>query len=465
MLQRLYIRNFAVVEEVSIEFGGGLNVLTGETGAGKSILVDAIASLLGTRLSPDLVRRGTKTAVIEVVFGLNDEQIAILNAALAEQEITVSSDQLTIRRELTATGRARALINEHVVGVGVLKTIVPGMIDLSMQGEQYALNAPRNQLTLLDQYAGCAQTRKHVESLYHRRLKSLHALSDLRAKLAEGRRARDFVEFQLAEIVKVDPAVDEDETLTAERLVLANQDKISSLEREIYQTLYEDEGSITTQLNAVRKQLSSLVALDASYVEHLTQIEAAKTFVTDVAEGVFAIHNSRTWSEDRLEQVESRLFDIERLKRKHGGSLSCVLTAKNDLQNTLEHVDSGIDREAEAIAELKRIEDEYLHSAKELSAARRRAAKSFGSAVTKGLRSLALPDAKFVVEVKDLRSREATQDVDTSLGGWSPTGLDRVEFLFSANRGADLRSLAQVASGGEMSRVSLIVQSVCSTLR
>lgn len=460
MLQKLHIKNFAIIEEVNVDFDKGFNVLTGETGAGKSILVDALASLLGNRLSSDSVRPGSKIAAIEASFDLSEVQLSAVREALAKQEVDVSSAQLTIRRELIEAGRSRSLVNEHVVGVAALKSIAPAILDVNMQGEHYALSASRNQLNILDEYAGCMGLRKRVECLYQERLRSLESVRDLVQRLEEGRRARDFVEFQLAEIAKVDPQIGEDEALLSERLVLANQDKISNFERGIYNTLYEDEHSIASQLNSVRKQLDSLSSLDPSYANHLEQLEAANALITDVAEEVFSIHNNRDWSEDRLEQVEARLSAIERLKRKYSNSLDEVLRARESLQITLDQVDGGSLRESEAKVDLKRIEEAYLDAANELSGARRGAAKPFGDAVAMGLRGLSLPDARFVIEVKELPTRE-TMESGEAHSLWSPTGLDRVEFLFSANRGMVLRPLAQVASGGELSRLSLIVQSVC----
>jgi DNA repair protein RecN (Recombination protein N) len=435
MLRYLRIRNLAVIEQVQVEFEPGLNVLTGETGAGKSVLVEAVGLLLGGRASSDLVRTGADVAQVEAQFQDGDTEVVL-------------------RRDVTAQGRSRAFVNGSLVTAGALREFSDRLVELHGQHEHQILMDPESHLTLLDTYAGLENDLAGVGEAFSK----LQALkTELRAlQLDERQKAArvDLLAFQRDEIARARIQPDEDEDLTATRQVLVNAEKLQRLSGEAYAALYESDGAVLGALTAIWRRLGDLAALDPRVAPYLETREAIKSQLEDLAFFLRGYADDIEASPARLQEVEDRLVLLERLKRKYGPTLSDVIAHHDTAVQDLEGL-AGLDARAEAVAgEVTAAGAQYLDRARVLSAARRTAADRFASALEGSLSELAMGRTQFAVRFEP---PPATED------GWTAAGFDRAEFLVSPNPGEELRPLARIASGGELSRVMLALRSLSVT--
>jgi DNA repair protein RecN (Recombination protein N) len=432
MLRYLSIEHLAVIDKVEIEFEPGLNVLTGETGAGKSILVEAVGLLLGARASSDLVRTGEDVATIQAIFDAGDGEVIV-------------------RRELTAQGRSRAFVNGALATAATLRDLASRLIELHGQHDHQGLLEPDSHLDLLDAYAGLEPARGKVADAYQR-LGALRAeLETLRLDERQKLARIDLLTFQRDEITQAAPRAGEDEDLVAERSRLVNAGKLLQLSAEAYQTLYEQDGAVLSGLATVWKRVADLAALDpraAAYEESraaiTSQLEDLAYFLRDYAEGIDA-------SPGRLQEVEDRLALLERLKRKHGPMLTDVLEHRDACVRELTLLANADERAAEVETALQAAEREYLDLAQRLSAERREAATKFAKDLVHVVAGLAMERTRFEVRfnAEPLPAAE-----------WGPRGVDRAEFFVSPNPGEDLRPLARIVSGGELSRLMLAIKTL-----
>jgi DNA repair protein RecN (Recombination protein N) len=432
MLRYLSIEHLAVIERLEIDFDAGFNVLTGETGAGKSILVEAVGLLLGGRASSELVRTGEDTATIQALFD-------------------VDGNEVIVRRELTAQGRSRAFVNGALATAGALKDLAARLIEIHGQHEHQGLLVPESHLDLLDAYAGFESRREEAAGAFQR-LGALRAeLETLRLDERQKLARVDLLTFQRDEITQAAPRAGEDEDLVAERSRLANAGKLLQLSAEAYQTLYEQDGAVLSGLATVWKRVADLAALDpraAAYEESraaiTSQLEDLAYFLRDYAEGIDA-------SPGRLQEVEDRLALLERLKRKHGPMLTDVLEHRDACVRELTLLANADERAAEVETALQAAEREYLDLAQRLSAERREAATKFAKDLVHVVAGLAMERTRFEVRfnAEPLPAAE-----------WGPRGVDRAEFFVSPNPGEDLRPLARIVSGGELSRLMLAIKTL-----
>ncbi len=432
MLRYLSIEHLAVIERVEIDFDAGFNVLTGETGAGKSILVEAVGLLLGGRASSELVRTGEDTATIQALF-------------------EVDGTEVIVRRELTAQGRSRAFVNGALATAGALKDLAARLIEIHGQHEHQGLLVPESHLDLLDAYAGFESRRENVASLFQR-LGALRAeLETLRLDERQKLARVDLLTFQRDEITQASPRAGEDEDLIAERSRLANAGRLLQLSAEAYQTLYERDDAVLSGLATVWKRVADLAALDpraAAYVESRaaisSQLEDLAYFLRDYAEGIDA-------SPGRLQDVEDRLALLERLKRKHGPTLADVLAHRDACVRELALLATADERAAEVERSLQAAERDYLELAQRLSGERREAATRFAKDLVQVVAGLAMERTRF-------EARFNAEPLPAS--EWGPRGIDRAEFFVSPNPGEDLRPLARIVSGGELSRLMLGIKTL-----
>jgi len=432
MLRYLSIEHLAVIERLEIDFDAGFNVLTGETGAGKSILVEAVGLLLGGRASSELVRTGEDTATIQALFD-------------------VDGNEVIVRRELTAQGRSRAFVNGALATAGALKDLAARLIEIHGQHEHQGLLVPESHLDLLDAYAGFESRREEAAGAFQR-LGALRAeLETLRLDERQKLARVDLLTFQRDEITQAAPRAGEDEDLVAERSRLANAGKLLQLSAEAYQTLYEQDGAVLSGLATVWKRVADLAALDPRAAAHeesraaiTSQLEDLAYFLRDYAEGIDA-------SPGRLQEVEDRLALLERLKRKHGPMLTDVLEHRDACVRELTLLANADERAAEVETALQAAEREYLDLAQRLSAERREAATKFAKDLVHVVAGLAMERTRFEVRfnAEPLPAAE-----------WGPRGVDRAEFFVSPNPGEDLRPLARIVSGGELSRLMLAIKTL-----
>jgi len=453
MLRRLSIKNFAVVRELELVFGPGLNLLTGETGAGKSIIVDALALVVGGRAAPDVVRAGASVAVVEAEFQLAAEAGAAVAELLAADGVASEQGGLLLRREVQAVGRSRALVNDQSVTAALLRRLQPFLVEIHGQGEQQALASARAHVEFLDAVAGCERERHELAALHARRAAVCAALDAAEATARESARALEFIEFQLREIERIAPQPGEDEELEAELKLLAEAETVQALAAEAYAELYESDRSALALIAAAERRIERLAEFDDALAELVERLAQAAALVADVAEEVRTRLARVDFSPERLAAVEARLAELDRLKRRYGGSLQDVEELARELRRQRDAYAGAADRVAELRAERSALEAEYARRAAALSARRQRARRTLEQRVARELAALAMERARFVVEMRTA--------VPADPAFYSATGADQVEFLLAANPGEPPRALGRVASGGELSRVMLALLTAC----
>jgi DNA repair protein RecN (Recombination protein N) len=436
MLRFLAIRNLAVIESVEVEFDGRLSVLTGETGAGKSILVEAVGLLLGGRASPDLVRTGADMATVQALFDDRD------------------GGELLIRREVTAQGRSRAFVNGELVTAAALRDLGASLVDLHGQHEHQALLDPDTHLDLLDRYAGLDNEREQVASAFEDYQAAVLALDEVRALSAQRHSRLEIAEFHLAEIARVKPQPAEDEELAALRTLLSSAERVRRLAEESYAILYDRDEAVLASLGQVWRRIGELASLDARFVPYLDARDAVKSQLEDLSAFLRGYAAGIDASPERLQQVEDRLALLDRLKKKHGPTLADVVAKQAALEEEVAGLASLSDRIEAAEAELATRAGGYLAIARALSEHRRSASARFAKAIIGQVTDLAMEHTRFEVRF------EAGWPPPPS--AWSRRGTDVAEFYVSPNPGEDLRPLARIVSGGEMSRMMLAIKSLAS---
>jgi DNA repair protein RecN (Recombination protein N) len=435
MLRFLAIRHLAVIDQLELEFEPGLTVLTGETGAGKSILVGAVGLLVGSRASADMVRTGEETAALEAIFE------------------TSGGRDVIVRREITAQGRSRAYIDGTLTTSAALRDLAGPLVDLHGQHEHQVLLDATTHLDLLDEFAGVGPNRQLLAAAFTK----LQRLREERERLAASQRetaARvEFLQFQLGEIQRAAPLQGEDEELAAARLVLSNADKLQRLCGDAYQTLYEGDNAALPALGIVWRKVADLAAIDESFGPHLAARDSVKSQLEDLAYFLRSYAADIDASPARLQEVEDRLAVLERLKKKYGPALADVLDRADRLRCELDDIENAAERSEaiDAAMELARVA--YLEHADALSRKRRTAAESFSRSLERALGDLAMSRTRC-----EVRFAEAESDAL-----WTERGVETAEFYISPNPGEDLRPLARIASGGELSRIMLALKTLAST--
>jgi DNA repair protein RecN (Recombination protein N) len=427
MIRHLAITNLAVIESASIDFEHAFNVLTGETGAGKSMLVGAVSLLLGGRASSDLVRTGEELATVEAQFEDGDGRDVI------------------VRRELTAQGRSRAFIDGQLSSASALRALVGELVELHGQHEHQSLLDPASHLPLLDAWGGLVAKRTGVTESWTVLSEAERALA--RAELDEGERANrlELVAFHLAELRKAQLMAGEDEELERTRDVLRHADRLQTLCAEAYGLLYEEESAALATLGKVWKRVSDLTTIDETFATYAAASAGIKAQLEDLALTLRDYQDRLEASPERLQQVEDRLALLERLKRKHGPSLADVLAKAAALQREHDGLSGGAEQKEAARAALEAARARFLEDARDLSAARAAAARRLGPALETALAELGMANARFEVRLSTADAPQA----------WHAGGIDAGEFFLAANLGEDARPLARIASGGELSRVML----------
>src|SRR5436190_2952300 len=437
MIRFLSVTNLAVIDRLELEFAPGFNVLTGETGAGKSILVGAVGLLVGGRASAELVRTGEDTASVQAVFEKPD------------------GTEVIVRREVSSQGRSRAFVDGALVTSGALREAAGSLVDLHGQHEHQVLLDPVAHLDLLDEFAGLTAEREGVATVF----RTWQQVRDERARLAASEQQKatraEFLAFQLSEIDKGAPQPGEDQELTTTRQVLANADRLQRLCDEAYTSLYEGDEAALAALGTVWKKVGELAALDASFAPYVEAREAVKSQLEDLAFFLRSYSQNIDASPARLQEIEDRLALLERLKKKHGPSLADVISKADGLRRELHDIEHATERAAELDTALAAAAAAYERVAGALSARRRTAAKEFARALEKALADLAMARTRCEVRF--------ASDAGGGEGTWSERGLDEAEFYISPNPGEDVKPLARIASGGELSRIMLALKTLAST--
>ncbi|MBC7797064.1 MAG: DNA repair protein RecN [Pyrinomonadaceae bacterium] len=459
MLNLLNISNIALIDELSLEFASGLNLLTGETGSGKSIIVDSLGALTGERMNADFIKEGANSARIEGLFSLEQtsEIVKLFDESGLETD-EINFDELIIRRELSKTGRNRIFVNNQLVTQSVLKKIGAYIVDIHGQGEQQTLFDARTHLEMLDEFAQNSDLRREVSDKYRAWQTVNRQLEALRRDETNKLQLVDILKFQIEEINKLKLQPNEDDELEEERRRLMNVEKLSSLSEESYAILYEnDEGSaVISQLASVTKNVDELTNYESDFKSYSESLETANAVLEDLAMTLRSFRDNLEFSPERLAEIENRLAEISRLKRKYGNSIDEILQHLAESETRLSNIETAELREAELLSQVKIARNDYLQTARKLHDKRTESAKIYEKAVEGSLKDVALERARFEVRiVAPTKSELSGGDANKSL---TSKGFDQIEFYFSANVGESVKPIGKVASGGEASRLMLVLK-------
>jgi len=465
MLAELYIKNFAIIEELHLRFGPGFNVLTGETGAGKSIIVDAVSTLLGGRAETGVIRSGADEARVEGIFLLNKAMQEVILPILRRDGLEGEDEEtLILAREIRRGGRSICRVNGRAVTLKVLEEIGRRLVDIHGQTEHLSLFRVREHLDLLDRYGRLWPLRERVAAKVRELRQVRQELEGLLRDERELARRADLLAYQVREIASANLRVGEEEELESERARLANAERLMELADEAYRALYEgEEGQLSAidLLGQVARNLAELERLDPGLRGQQQVAEEAACQLEELARSLRAYRDTIEYNPARLQQVEERLDLIYGLKRKYGDSIAEILAFGEEAQRELE----SIVHSEERVEELRAREDALLHEigelASRLSAERRAASDRLAKAVEAELAELGMRGARFAVAI-ERREAEDGAWVEGRRYAFDERGLDRVEFLIAPNVGEPLKPLAKIASGGEASRLMLALKTVLS---
>jgi DNA repair protein RecN (Recombination protein N) len=446
VLVELRLENYAVIDNAAVEFASGLNLLTGETGAGKSILIDALALLLGDKASSEVIRSGAERAVVSAVFESEDHATKLIEKVLEKNGLDESDDgSLIIRREIASGGKGRVFVNNQPATVFVLRQLAPHLATIHAQNESIlSFDAPAR-LALLDGFA-----ESQIESL----ATSYETWKAVRSRIEELERGEqdrlrlvDLWMFQRKEIEEARVQAGEDERLETEKRVLANAEKIYNAAMHAFDLLYEGDASTSSSLRAAQKQIEELARYEPKFQEAFAALETARISVEDVGATVRDYAGGIHASPEHLAEVEDRLAALDRLKRKYGPALEDVIAFGADVAGKLSEIENKDEILRELRAQLAKAAEEYLRAARSLSKKRQDAARKLEKLVESEINDLAMKST-FRIEM-------TTSEAE---GNWSATGIDQVVYMISTNPGEPMRQLEHIASGGELSRVMLALK-------
>lgn len=454
MLAELHITNFAIIDELFIDLGPGLTVLTGETGAGKSILIEAIQLLLGARGSPEQVREGASEAVVEGLFDLSDARDH--TEALRPLGLDGSSEVL-LRRVLSKGGRSRAYLNGQLSSIQMLAEVGRLMVNIYGQHEHQTLLQPERHLDLLDDYGGLRPLRGRWEDLWKRLERVKSDILQVESRMREAAARRELWEFQCAEIRQAGLRPGEEEELEQERKVLLNFERINQGLSRAEETLYGAQGSVLERVQTVVREMKELAQIAPRLAHLLDLLSQASLSLEETVHGLRQEMRGLQGDPARLAEVEERLAEIQRLRRKYKGTVPEILSLAADLEGRVSELERGDEELQGLFRQEEEIEDALLVAGVELTEARRQAGVLLSQGVERELRDLGIE--RPVLEVRRLPLQEGVElgPQGAKAGG---RGMDQIEFLLSANVGEPPRPLARIASGGELSRIMLALKRV-----
>lgn len=446
MLVELRLENYAVIDNLAVEFAPGLNLLTGETGAGKSILIDALALLLGEKASAEVIRSGAEKAVISAVFEIEGGAERSVAQTLEQNGIDSDEDSIILRREISSAGKGRVFINNQPATVSALKQLAPYLATIHAQSETLLSFDAASRLNLLDLYAGLNLEPAAVAFARWKEVAS--RIEELERDEKDRLRLLDLWSFQKQEIDESKLAPGEDERLETEKRVLANAEKIYSAAMNAFDLLYEGNSSTSSSLRAAQKHLEELARYEPKFQEAQAALESARISVEDVGATLRDYAGGIHASPEHLAEVEDRLAAIDRLKRKYGPNLDEVIHFGAEVSRKLSEMENKDEILRQLRIELGSAGEKYLEAARALSKKRYEAARKLEKIVEAEINELAMK-SRFKIEVS------GTDDE----GNWSSAGFDQVSYMIATNPGEPLRPLEEVASGGELSRVMLALKS------
>ncbi len=451
MLNELSIKNFAIIDELHVSFGEGLNVISGETGAGKSIIIGAVSLLLGDRATTDMIRTQADTATVEAVFDVSSNKP--LRNKMTDMGFP-DSEELIIRRVISHSGKNRSFINGQAATLMNLSAVSERLINICGQHEHQVILDAENHIDILDEFGGCLSDRAAYETIYDQ-YQQIRAQIEKLQEVSKSREEKtDLYKFQLKEMNDINPQPAEDTTLMDEKKVLVNTQKLTDCASHSYDLLYGDKDCVVVKLKDAQNQIKEIKKIDAGLKIDDADIESSMVMLQEVVLTLRDYSKNLFFDSDRLMEIDERLDVLNRLKRKHGGSLETVLRKRQEIEEALKTV-SSLEEEWEYLnKEEGNVREKMLEGALVLSRKRKQTAQKLQEAVDKEINALNMPYASFRVNMK--------QNADDASESFGPKGIDEVEFYFSANKGEDAKPLNKVASGGELSRIILAMKNVLS---
>ena len=463
MLRTLLVKNFALINKLELDFGNGLNIITGETGAGKSIIIDALMIVLGERASADFVRSGEKKAVIEAHFELG--QSNPLYDILEEEDYDIEDGELILRREILAKGSSRCFLNDTPIQVGRLKEFGDYLVDFHGQHDHQLMLKKDSHIRILDVVADIdAEKQKYTEKFNELKsaVKNYKSLSD-REKQLKSR--EEHLRFELEEIEKVSPEKDEAEGLERELKILQNSEILFNLTSELFAGLYENDNAVRDVLTDASKKLEELLNIDPQFADYLNECKSAIISIDEIAKFVKDYNGQINFDSERIEEIRGRLLQLQGLRKKYG-TFDAVIDRWESLKEELSLIDN-FDGELETLRKnIKKLKTELGKSAAGISKARKTASKTLNTQIVKILSDLGINHAAFEVDFKSeiLEGKATPEDITAIIDSKEyrayPDGSDKVEFLISTNKGETPKPLVHVASGGEISRIMLAIKSI-----
>jgi DNA repair protein RecN (Recombination protein N) len=442
VLLELAVENYAVIEKLRVRFHAGLNLLTGETGSGKSIVVDALGLLLGGRASAEMVRTGADRARISGIFEVAESPA--LAGLLESAGIEIEGRELLVEREIQAGGKSRGFVCNRPATAQLLRDLAVHLADIHGQHDQQQLFSPAVQCAMLDAFAASGDLAGQVAEVFQSWKRARVELEDLDRSAQEKLRLADLWSFQRQEIETVAPQPGEDTDLENQRRVLRNVVRLQELAGGAYAALYEDPASASALLGSVVKKLEELARIDQSALEMATQLQPALIALQETAHALSHYLGKLEADPARLDQVEDRLAALEKLKRKYGPTVDQVVAFLEEARTNLAALESADDRRSKLQKEVAALASTYEASARKLSAKRKESARELGKRVEQELGALAMEKTRVEIRVQPAE--------------WSDQGADSVAFLIAPNVGEELKPLEKIASGGELSRVALALK-------
>jgi DNA repair protein RecN (Recombination protein N) len=461
VLKELRIKNFAIIDELHVHFGRGLHVFTGETGAGKSIIIEALSLALGGRASAEMIRSGEEMASIEAAFDLTD-QSEMANLASAHG-IDITGDELVIKRAISAS-RNRVYVNGTLSTVSVLELLGAKLVEIHGQYEQQTLLHPEHQLDIFDSYAGVLELRRTLERNYYYLQGLRKRLAELTAQADERARRQQLLQFQLQEIDQAALRPGEEEELKGERQILMHTEKLLQITQGSSELLYAGEDTVVERLGRALSSLDEVSAIDPVLKPVAEDLRAALYQVEEAARSLGDYASRVEFDPIRLAEIEERLAELSAMKRKYGATVDDILTHRDSLAKEFE----GLQHQAENIdalhTEITMTERQVREQALELSQRRMAVGAALEHAVEGELQALSMSGARFLIAFRRMPDPTGFITVEETPLALTPTGIEAVEFLFTSNPGEEPRPLAKIASGGEISRVMLALKSILAAI-
>ncbi|MEW6672445.1 MAG: DNA repair protein RecN [Thermodesulfobacteriota bacterium] len=458
MLQELSIRNFAIIDDLQIHFSDGLTILSGETGAGKSVIINAVNLLLGTRASVDLIRSGAETAELEALFVFSPD--SQMHAILASHGYD-ASESLLVRRIISRNERHRIYINDRLATIQLLHALTENLASISGQHAHQGLLKEDQQLSILDQFGGLIPLRSEVYTGFHELLPAIAKLNELNMKKNRQDEHVELLRFQKKEISAAAVVPDEDKALEQEKIRLKNSETLYQVVFDGIETLYSGQGAVIEHLVTLKKQLDKAGQIDPQLLPAVKGMNEVSFQIEDLVENLRGYLKTICFDENRLEAVESRLDILQKLKRKYGGSIERVISHFESIDDELSEIENLSEKIKAVKADISRLHGKLAGLSLQLSQKRTQAAQKLSKMVEKELGSLKMSHTRFEVSFRKTAKDPHTDPsliLDDSV--ISETGIDRITFMIAPNIGEELKPLANIASGGELSRVVLALKAI-----